>query len=40
LRSAAAHLYEDGVFKPKEPVQLKEKTEVEVLTPSRGNGGV
>jgi predicted DNA-binding antitoxin AbrB/MazE fold protein len=26
-------VYQDGVFKPKEPVQLKEKTEVEVLIP-------
>jgi predicted DNA-binding antitoxin AbrB/MazE fold protein len=27
-------LYEDGVFKPKEPVDLKEKTEVEVILPT------
>jgi len=26
-------IYEDGVFKPKEPVTLKEKAEVEVLIP-------
>jgi predicted DNA-binding antitoxin AbrB/MazE fold protein len=26
--------HEDGVFKPKEPVQLEEKTEVEVLIPT------
>lgn len=26
-------VYENGVFKPKEPVQLKEHTEVEVLIP-------
>ena len=25
--------YENGVFKPKEPVDLQEKTEVEVLMP-------
>jgi predicted DNA-binding antitoxin AbrB/MazE fold protein len=35
--TAVKAVYEDGVFKPKEPVQLAEKTEVEVLipTPSR-----
>jgi predicted DNA-binding antitoxin AbrB/MazE fold protein len=27
-------IYEDGVFKPKEPVDLKEKTEVEVILPT------
>ena len=27
-------VYEDGVFKPKEPVNLRDKTEVEVLIPS------
>ncbi len=27
-------IYEDGVFKPREPVELKEKTEVEVLIPA------
>jgi len=26
-------IYENGVFKPKEPVQLQERTEVEVLVP-------
>jgi predicted DNA-binding antitoxin AbrB/MazE fold protein len=26
-------VYENGVFKPKEPVDLKEHTEVEVLIP-------
>lgn len=27
-------IYEDGVFKPKEPVQLEEHTEVEVSLPT------
>ena len=27
-------IYEDGVFKPKEPIQLEERTEVEVLIPT------
>jgi predicted DNA-binding antitoxin AbrB/MazE fold protein len=27
-------IYEGGVFKPKEPVQLEEQTEVEVLIPT------
>jgi predicted DNA-binding antitoxin AbrB/MazE fold protein len=27
-------VYEDGVFKPKEPVHLKEKAEVEVILPT------
>jgi len=27
-------VYEDGVFKPKEPVNLQEKAEVEVILPS------
>jgi predicted DNA-binding antitoxin AbrB/MazE fold protein len=27
-------IYEDGVFKPTEPVALKEKTEVQVLIPT------
>lgn len=33
--TAVKAIYEDGVFKPKEPVQLKEKTEVEVLIPDK-----
>ena len=28
-------IYEDGVFKPKEPVSLEERTEVEVTIPHR-----
>ena len=35
-------IYENGVFKPQEPVQLEENTEVEVLlppTPSVNNNG-
>jgi predicted DNA-binding antitoxin AbrB/MazE fold protein len=27
-------IYEDGVFKPKEPVDLEEKAEVEVILPT------
>lgn len=33
MTTAVKAVYEDGVFKPREPVQLKEKTEVEVLIP-------
>lgn len=29
-------IYQNGVFKPREPVDLEEETEVEVLIPSRG----
>jgi Protein of unknown function DUF104 len=28
-------IYENGVFKPKEPVNLQERTEVEVLVPTQ-----
>jgi predicted DNA-binding antitoxin AbrB/MazE fold protein len=34
MTTAVKAVYEDGVFKPKEPVQLEEKTEVEVLIPA------
>jgi predicted DNA-binding antitoxin AbrB/MazE fold protein len=34
MTTAVKAIYEDGVFKPKEPVQLEEKTEVEVLIPT------
>jgi predicted DNA-binding antitoxin AbrB/MazE fold protein len=34
MTTAVKAVYEDGVFKPKEPVKLQEKTEVEVLIPS------
>ncbi len=30
---AVKAVYENGVFKPKEPVELEERTEVEVLIP-------
>ena len=33
MTTAVKAIYEDGVFKPKEPVKLREKTEVEVLIP-------
>ena len=33
MTTAVKAIYENGVFKPKEPVQLQEKTEVEVLIP-------
>jgi predicted DNA-binding antitoxin AbrB/MazE fold protein len=33
MMTAVKAIYEGGVFKPKEPVDLKEKTEVEVLIP-------
>jgi AF2212-like protein len=34
MTTAVKAVYEDGVFKPKEPVTLEEKTEVEVLIPT------
>jgi predicted DNA-binding antitoxin AbrB/MazE fold protein len=34
MSTAVKAVYEDGVFKPKEPVHLQEKTEVEVLIPT------
>ena len=34
MTTAIKAIYEDGVFKPKEPVQLEERTEVEVLIPT------
>jgi predicted DNA-binding antitoxin AbrB/MazE fold protein len=33
MTTAVKAVYEDGVFKPKEPVKLPENTEVEVLIP-------
>ena len=34
MTTAVKAIYEHGVFKPKEPVQLEERTEVEVLIPA------
>jgi predicted DNA-binding antitoxin AbrB/MazE fold protein len=34
MTTAVKAIYEDGVFKPKEPVHLQEKTEVDVLIPA------
>ena len=34
MPTAVKAVYEGGVFKPKEPVDLQEKTEVEVLIPT------
>jgi Protein of unknown function DUF104 len=34
MTTAVKAIYEDGVFKPKEPLQLQERTEVEVLIPT------
>jgi predicted DNA-binding antitoxin AbrB/MazE fold protein len=34
MTTAVKAIYEDGVFKPKEPVDLEERTEVEVLIPT------
>lgn len=34
MTTAVRAIYEDGVFKPTEPVQLQERTEVEVLIPT------
>ena len=33
MTTAIKAIYEDGVFKPKEPVRLKDNTEVDVLIP-------
>ena len=38
MSTAVKAVYEIGVFKPKEPVHLQEKTEVEVLIPSEARG--
>jgi predicted DNA-binding antitoxin AbrB/MazE fold protein len=35
MTTAVKAVYEDGVFKPKEPLQLEDRTEVEVLIPVR-----
>lgn len=35
MTTAVKAVYEDGVFKPKDPVALEEKTEVEVLIPTQ-----
>jgi predicted DNA-binding antitoxin AbrB/MazE fold protein len=35
MTTAVKAIYEDGVFKPKEPVELEERTEVEVLIPTQ-----
>jgi predicted DNA-binding antitoxin AbrB/MazE fold protein len=34
MTTAVKAIYENGVFKPKEPVHLEERTEVEVLIPT------
>lgn len=34
MATAVRAIYEDGVFKPKEPVQLQEHTEVDVILPA------
>jgi hypothetical protein len=35
MTTAVKAIYENGVFKPKEPLQLQERTEVEVLIPTQ-----
>jgi predicted DNA-binding antitoxin AbrB/MazE fold protein len=35
MTTAVKAIYEDGVFKPKEPVGLEEHAEVEVLIPTQ-----
>ena len=35
--STVKAIYEDGIFKPKEPVDLEEKAEVEVILPTAPN---
>lgn len=39
MTTAVKAIYENGVFKPKEPVDLREKTEVEVLIPTAAPTG-
>jgi Protein of unknown function DUF104 len=34
MTTAVKAIYENGVFKPKEPLQLQERTEVELLIPT------
>jgi predicted DNA-binding antitoxin AbrB/MazE fold protein len=34
MTTAVKAIYENGVFKPKEPIQLEERTEVDVLIPT------
>ena len=34
MTTAVKAVYQNGVFKPKEPLDLKDQTEVEVLIPS------
>jgi len=38
MTTAVKAVYENGVFKPKEPVDLQERTEVEVLIPGEAKG--
>jgi len=38
MTTAVKAIYENGVFKPKEPVDLQERTEVEVLLPEKTVG--
>jgi predicted DNA-binding antitoxin AbrB/MazE fold protein len=35
MTTAIKAIYENGVFKPKEPLELENRTEVEVLIPSQ-----
>jgi hypothetical protein len=35
MATAVIAIYENGVFRPKEPLQLQERTEVEVLVPAQ-----
>ncbi len=37
MTTAVKAIYEDGVFKPTEPVRLEDRTEVEVLIPTPGS---
>ena len=39
MATAIKAVYEDGVFKPKEPVSLEEHAEVDVLIPPRQTRG-
>ena len=37
MTTAVKAIYENGVFKPTEPVNLQERTEVEVLVPTQAS---
>ena len=40
MTTAVKAIYENGVFRPTEPVQLQERTEVEVLVPTQAPSAI